>query len=105
VQPRDVHVPRFQDRPSCKDRVTVGPSPMMSRAAESRLHTQGGGERFNLSFSSLTEREDFLERDDVGVQIGQNVRDPFDRCPAIDSTAFVNVVGHDPHNGNFTAGS
>ena len=97
--PGDVHIPGFDNRPSGEDRVTVRAAAMVSGAAESGLHSQGGSERLNLSLSSFTEREDLLKRDDVCIEIAEHIRDAFDGDPAVNSAAFVNIVGNDAHRG------
>jgi len=75
--PRDVHIPGFQNGPARENRVPIGPAPMMSSASESRMEIQGGGECLYLAFGRVAEREDLLERDDVGVKIGEYTLDPF----------------------------
>jgi len=41
------------------------------------MEIQGGGECLYLAFGRVAEREDLLERDDVGVKIGEYTLDPF----------------------------
>jgi hypothetical protein len=50
-----------------------------------------------LPFSGFTISEDFLERDDIGIETGENICDAFDRRPSIDTSSFMDVVGDDPH--------
>jgi hypothetical protein len=42
---------------------------------------------------SLIHADDFLKRDDVGIDLLQNVRDTLRPHTSIESTTFMNVVG------------
>jgi hypothetical protein len=52
-----------------------------------------------LSLSGFTISEDLLERDNVGIETAEDVRDAFDRRAAIHTSPFMDVVGDDPHTG------
>src|SRR5262245_19646200 len=69
----------------------------MGRTPKRAFEPQFRCECLDLAFSRFTISEDFLERDDIGIETRENICDAFDRRPSIDTSSFMDVVGDDPH--------
>ena len=97
VQPRDVQIVRVQNRPPAENCIPIRPAPPMACTPKGAFEPQLRCERLDLPFSGVTISEDFLERDDIAIETGENVCDAFDRRPSIDTPSFMDVVGDNPH--------
>jgi hypothetical protein len=71
---------------------------MLSILAEAEMHPELFGQKFRLVFSTAAVRmaHHLLKGDDVRFEFTEDVRYPLGRITAIDTDAFVNVVGRDP---------
>ena len=70
---------------------------MESRASKSRVQAELRCQRFHLSFARLTNRKNFLERNDIRVEIRQNLSYPPSRSASVHSPRLVDIVGDDSH--------
>ena len=88
---------RSLDRPPAQDGVAVRFALVMAGTAEGGMHPQDGREGLELARAVIFRRIHLLERDDIGAQGGQNVRYPLDAGPSVNTTALVDVIGHNLH--------
>src|SRR5687767_12393037 len=79
ICPGNIHVPRREDRPPAQDRVTVRYATAMSIAAKGRVHAERFTQHFYLTVTRVARRENFLQRDDVGVKLGKHLLYSLDR--------------------------
>ena len=74
---------------------------MVTRASKRRIHVELIRDGLDLALVCIADRIDFLQRNDVRVQLRKHIYDSFETDAAIYSASLVNVVGNNPH-GKFT---
>ena len=96
---RDVIVAVFFDRQTAENRVAVFAAVNQTVMAVAIFHAEIGRYQFRLAgglFAGMI--DDLLKRDDIGVDLAQNFRDPIGPISPIESDAFMNVVCCDPNS-------
>jgi hypothetical protein len=93
----DVEILRMPDRQPAQNGVAVQAAPDLPVFAQIKIHAQFFGDKFGLmvAFVGVFMTENFLQCDHVGIDLPQNLRDPFRRKLAVDADAFMNIVGRD----------
>ena len=76
----------------------VGYANLCRLLTAAHAHTRDG---LDLALVCIADRIDFLQRNDVRVQLREHIYDSFETDAAIYSASLVNVVGNNPH-GKFT---
>ena len=97
MSPTEIHIARSDNRPAAEKRIAIRAPQVMPRAAENGLQSERVSERLHLTLTPITGREDFLQCDDVRIDLSEHIPNALYRYATIHATTLVDVVRHNPH--------
>ncbi len=89
----------MDDRVATEDDVAELVLPQSSRRRHHPSHAKAGADFFRLPRSRRSGTDHFLERDDVGIDLTEDLDDSRAAHAAVHTAAAMNIVGCDPHFG------
>ena len=94
--PRQVVLEMLRDGKPAEDRVAELMAAQQPRRRHDPAHAERGANLLGVPAAVRPRADDFLQRDDVGVDGAQDADDAFGPRAAVETAAAVDVVGGDP---------